>query len=324
MKIGLIGRSELLWETAKLLNRKGVEIKFIITAKTLPQYRTGEEDFKKLARRLGCDFFIAGNLNSKKWARYVRRSGCEIGISVNYPSVVPRDVLKAFRFGVLNAHAGDLPRYRGNASPNWALLNGEKSLGLVIHKMNPVQLDSGDILAESKLPLGEKTAIGDVYAWMRGKVPGLFLQALGRLRKNPGFVLRKQSNTREPGFRCYPRLPADSAIDWELGASEIDRLIRASSEPFEGAYGFYGGKKIRIWRAELFRDPEKYIAVPGQLSKIDKKSGHVTVITGEGKLKITSVSVDSEGRKRQKPSSVLTSFRIRFEKSLGPPHFVQT
>jgi UDP-4-amino-4-deoxy-L-arabinose formyltransferase/UDP-glucuronic acid dehydrogenase (UDP-4-keto-hexauronic acid decarboxylating) len=324
VKIGLIGRSELLGETAKLLRRKGFDIKFIITAKALPQYRTGEEDFKKLARQLNCDFFVAGSLSEKKWARYIRHSGAEIGVSVNYPTRIAGDVLGAFRLGILNAHAGDLPRYRGNASPNWAILNGEKDLTLVIHKMEASEVDSGAVLAEKKLRLGAKTAIGDVYEWMREKAPGLFFKALCQIRKDPRFLLRKQPKTSGEGFRCYPRLPSDSAIDWGLGASEIDRLIRASSEPFEGAYGFYGGKKIRIWRAELFRDREKYIAVPGQLSKIDRKSGHVTVITGEGKLKITSVSVDPESRKRQKPSSVLTSFRTRFEKSFAPPHFVQT
>ncbi len=324
MKIGLLGRSELLLDTARLLKRKGFQVKFIITAKALPHYAVSEEDFQKLARQTGWDYFSAGNIYEKKWARYIRRSGAEIGVSVNYPTRIPKDALRAFRFGILNAHAGDLPRYRGNASPNWAILNGEKNLTMVIHKMEASEVDSGAILAENKLRLGGKTTIGDVYRWMQEKTPRLFLKALQGIRKDPSFLLRKQAKTSGEGFRCYPRLPSDSAIDWSLPAVEIHRLIRASSEPFEGAYAHCGGKKIRIWAAEPVEDGERYIAVPGQVSKIDKGTGHVTVITGKGKLKITRVSFDATGSTRQKPSSLITSFRIRLENPILSPRFIQT
>lgn len=313
MKVGLIGRSELLFNTAVLLHKKDFEIAFIITSKALPEYQVRERDFEKLSKQIGCDYFLAGKGNGSEFADRVKRSGAEIGISVNHPALIGKDLLNAFKFGVLNAHAGDLPRYRGNACPNWAILNGERHVTLVIHKMEPGRLDSGDVIAKRKYRLEADTYIGDVYAWLAGRTPGLFLSALRKIGRKSGLAHGKRGSEAQKGFRCYPRIPTDSEINWNLPALQIHRLIRASSEPFSGAYAFYRGEKIVIWRAELPDDGEKYIAMPGQISQIDKKAGTVTVITGDGKLRICSVSQGDDSDVRRKPSEIISSIRSRLE-----------
>jgi methionyl-tRNA formyltransferase len=309
----MIGRSELLFETALLLQKRGFEIKFIITSKALPEYQIKESDFKKLSKRLSCDYFLVQNVNDPELIAYVKQSGVKIGVSVNHPTIIGRHFLKTFELGILNAHAGDLPRYRGNACLNWAILNGERFVGLVIHKMNPGQLDTGGIVAKTRFRLGANTYIGDIHAWLKKSTPELYLRALKNIKRERDFIYRTQFGGAKIGFRCYPRIPDDSEINWNLSAIAIHRLIRASSEPLSGAYAFYGGKKIIIWRADILDDKERYMAMPGQISDIDKMSGDVVVITGKSKLKITSVSTESDMGARQKPAEIIRSIRTRLE-----------
>ena len=235
--------------------------------------------------------------------------------------MITQAYLDAYQFGILNAHAGDLPRFRGNACPNWAILMGEPSMALTIYRMEGNQLDLGDILAQEKFLLGPHTYIGDVYTWLKEAAPRLFLQTLGHISKNPSYVLKKKSDLGSDGFRCYPRIPSDSEINWSGSAEDIHRLIRASSEPFSGAYTFYQDKKLFVWRAELLNDGEKYLAVPGQIAQRDKQTGDVIVITGKGKLKLTEVSW--VGEERTHPVDFITSFRIRLGKGSGSERFVK-
>ena len=93
-----------------------------------------------------------------------------MAISVNWPNLLTPEVLDLFPDGVWNAHAGDLPRYRGNAAPNWAILSGEDAVILTIHRMS-AGLDEGPILAQRSFPLDETTYISDVYAFLDEAVP---------------------------------------------------------------------------------------------------------------------------------------------------------
>ena len=95
------------------------------------------------------------------------------------------------------------------------------------------------------------------------------------------------ADSQDPkGFRCYPRRPEDSKIDWSKDVQYIHRLIRASSKPYSGAYSYLDGKyKVTIWKAEIYKDNEKYCAIPGQISEISKD--YFVVIAGNGKIKIT-------------------------------------
>ncbi len=166
------------------------------------------------------------------------------------------------------------------------------------------------ILAGSeKFNLNGNTYINDIYEWIRETTPRLFLFSLEKIKNNPDYVLKKQSNNPKDILRCYPRVPSDSKIDWNWPADYIHRIIRASAEPFSGAFTFYKGSKLSIWRAELFEDNERYLAMPGQIAQINKTSGNVVVITGKGKLKLTIVSYNSFSR--VKPAKIINTIRVR-------------
>jgi len=280
MNIAIIGRSRMLYNTAVRLRDEGHSIKAIITAKTQPEYTKNESDFKKLAEKMKIPFFLARSFSEPRLMSALK--GLDLGVSVNWVSVVSQDVIDSFRIGILNAHMGDLPSYRGNACPNWAIINGEDEIVLSAHLMEGGKLDSGRIITQEKMPLLKDTYIGDVYNWSEETTPKLFLKALSSLEGNPGYTL-KNADAGSPGsFRCYPRRPEDSKINWNDAGEKIYSLIRASSRPFSGAYCFLNVEKLIIWKAEIYSDNEHFCAMPGQICKVGRD--YFVVITGNGKL----------------------------------------
>src|SRR3954464_12292154 len=113
----------------------GHEPRLIATAPAAPEYDVVERDFERLAGELGCPYFCDTRLDGPDRLELLQRAGADVAISVNWPTVIGSAARSPFAHGVLNAHAGDLPRYRGNACPNWAILQGEDRVVVTVHVM---------------------------------------------------------------------------------------------------------------------------------------------------------------------------------------------
>ena len=207
MKIAIIGRAEVLYDTAVRLRDSGHQIVCVLTAKEAPEYKRTSEDFRALAESLEIPFAQGPKIANFK--DFLMNSKADIGISINYTGVVPQDVIEIFPMGILNAHGGDLPRYRGNACQAWAILNGEERIGLCIHKMIGGELDSGDIIARDYIEIDSKTKITRVWNWMLQNTPVLMDQSVSRLEEDSSFVLEVQSKDPKDALTCYPRRPED-------------------------------------------------------------------------------------------------------------------
>ncbi|MBV1880761.1 MAG: hypothetical protein KUG82_03970 [Pseudomonadales bacterium] len=309
MRVALIGRSELMYETAVLLLDKGFDITLIITCKEAPEYKIKNDDFAQLAKRIDAAYMYTASLGDSESLSFINKyNNCDIALSVNYSGVIPQKIINCFELGILNAHGGDLPRYRGNACQAWAILNGESKIGLCIHKMIGGELDSGDIVARDYLEININTKIGECYSWMEKRIPELFTHAVKQLVQNRCFVLETQSKEKQDALRCYPRRPEDGQINWKDSAMNIHRLINASSEPFLGAYAEYKGEKIIIWASELVLDDEVYLAVPGQITNLRVEDDYIVVATGDGKLKLKDIEYTGV---RTKPNKFIKSIRQR-------------
>lgn len=289
MRVAIIGRSEILYNTAILLSQAGHVISCILTAKEAPEYTRGAADFKELAGQWNVPF--AQGPRIVEHMHFLQASQSQIAVSINYTSMVPQDVIDIFPLGILNAHGGDLPRYRGNACQAWAILNGEERIGLCIHRMIGGELDSGDIIARDYLPIDHTTKVTAVWQWMESRTPDLMLEALQKLGVNPRYALEKQSKDPAHALRCYPRKPVDGRIDWSKPAIDLLRLINASNKPYAGAFCKFEGEKLIIWDAELLQNSELICAVPGQVTKIGKE--FVEVACGKEKLRILSVEYNN-------------------------------
>lgn len=311
MKLALIGRTQILYQTALALADTGHKIAAVVTAQASPEYTRDAEDFRLLARKLGSDYHLCGSRLSPEALASLR--GCDAAVSVNWVGVLGGDVLGIFPHGVLNAHLGELPRYRGNACPNWAILNGEPHVALSIHCMVPGVLDGGRVLHQRRLPLGPETDIAQVYAWVETAAPTAFAAALKALGDDPTFRIYDADPDDPEGFRCYPRRPEDGFIQWSDPAERVLRLIRASGPPFAGAYTYadIGGRleKITVLKARsvpgIFHD----LAVPGQVLENRPEEGCTLVACGDAPIALLECR-DSSGAVFA-PASRWRSIRIR-------------
>lgn len=306
MRVAIIGRTEILYETAELLRTHGYEIALIITAKEASEYTKTSIDFKKLADDWGVPFLHTPRIIEA--VDTIQSCGTiDIGVSVNYSGVIPKTITDMFPLGILNAHGGDLPRYRGNACQAWAILNGEKRVGLCIHRMIGGELDSGDIISRDYFPLDLNTKVTAVHHWMRESSPALFLNALQHLQRDPEYVFEIQSKHPKDVLRCYPRKLEDGRIDWNKPAVDVLRLINACNKPYAGAFCEFEGEKLIIWDAEVAKI-ENFLAIPGQVTQIG--DSFIEVTTGDGKLRVKEVEHSDQVRL---PNTLIKSIRNRLQ-----------
>jgi len=300
VRVALLGRSQLALRSGEALLSAGHEIALVATAKPAEYYKAGPDEFRAFAGTAGAPFWFSPALRHPDVVARLAAVEPEVAVSVNWPTIIGREAIAVFRHGILNAHAGDLPRYRGNACPNWAILNGEETIGLCIHQMEPDEVDSGPVLLRDRLRLEPTTYIGDVLEWLERRIPELFLCAVAGLETGQ-LVPDRSRMDPAASLRCYPRRPEDARIDWRHPAVLVHRLVRASSRPFAGAFSFLEGeRRVTIWRAEIYPHPGAFLAVPGQV--LMRADGDPVIACGDGCLRLTEMAVDgadSDGAARQ-------------------------
>lgn len=306
MKFAALGRTNWLYDSVEACVARGHELVLVATASASPEYTVDVEDFRALADAHGCPCLV-GRLSGDSARRALRESGAEIAVSVNWPTLLRAPVLEGFEHGVLNAHAGDLPRYRGNAAPNWAIIQGEPSVTVTIHQMSE-GLDAGDVFLKRDFALTDETHIGAVYRFMDAQIPQMFAEVLDGLQSGT-ITPRPQPSDPALSLRALPRRPVDSHLDWSDCAEHLCRLVRASSEPFAGAFTFLDGKVLRVWRAQARELPWPCVGVPGQVLTRDRGAGEVVVLTADGALALSTVQL--EGGQRAPAAEVIRSTRAR-------------
>jgi len=311
MKVIIIGRTEILYSSALMLKEEH-QICGIITAKASPEYEKTQDDFELLAKELGCPFLQTQYLG-RAASEFIINCKPDVGVSVNWVSVINSKIIDLLPFGILNCHPGDLPYYRGNAVCNWAMLAGETEIVVTIHEMVAGELDSGAIYCQDRFKISEDSDITDFVKFWESVTPNLFLEAINKISTLNYRPLDQATIEREP-FRCFPRLPVDSKIDWAETARNIDLLIKASAAPYSGAYTYLkiGDiiHKVSIWNSRVVQKDTVDMGTPGHIIFNDKQSGESHVYTGAGVLAIGDVSFDNEDSFR--PGLVWKSIRMRF------------
>lgn len=307
MKVAAFGRTEWLYDSIRACAAAGHKIVLIGTSPSQPEYSVTEKEFKNLAKELRCPFFSDKTIHRPEYIQMVNLSEAEVAISVNWLTIIGRKMIELFKYGVINAHAGDLPRFKGNACPNWAILSGEEKVILTLHLMTET-LDGGAILLQREFPLSANTYIGDIYRFMSENIPPMFVEVLRGLADRI-ILPRKQTAELSRSLRCFPRLPRDGEVDWNRSAVDLSRLVRASAEPFAGAYSFIGTDKIIFWRAHPETLPYRYLGIPGQVVEIRDSEGSVAILTGEGVLVLEEI--EAGGGRRGPASNFIQSIRIR-------------
>jgi methionyl-tRNA formyltransferase len=179
-----IGRSRYLYDGIKHLVSKGFEFKAIITEQAYEEYDINSQDFKELATNIGASFFVTKHLNTESITTIIKHYSICIAISANWKFTVPKTFLNLFEGGILNFHLGNLPDYKGNATVNWSIINGQKYIYANIHKMEP-DLDAGDVITRKAIPITPETYISEIISQAETIAPLLYEEAVNSFMKRP-------------------------------------------------------------------------------------------------------------------------------------------
>jgi methionyl-tRNA formyltransferase len=252
----------------------------------------------RLAESSGVSLFADTSLAGV--ARAVKQVGPHAVVVSSYDRILPADLITARPF--VNVHYAPLPRYRGRATVNWAIINGESRCAISIHSLVP-GLDAGGILFQQFVPIGPSDTVTDLYerlnAIQRDELAGAVAR---RLKGDEG----QPQDESQATYACT-RLSEDGEIDWSGPTEAADRLVRALTDPFPGAFTWLGLRRLVIRRAEPRREPRYEGRVPGRVVRVDRSAGVVDVLTGDGALRLHEVAVEGDGP--QRAADVITSVR---------------
>jgi methionyl-tRNA formyltransferase len=211
----------------------------------------------------------------------------------------------------INVHYGPLPRYRGMATVNWAILNGEQRTALTIHTIVK-GMDEGRMLYQEFVPIGGDDTVVDVYERLNELQRKHLADAVTRFLAGEAGVAQ---NDNDATYGCN-RMPQDGHIDWALPTRQVYALVRALVAPFPGAYTYLRGDRLIVWKAVPVADPPKYEGrVPGRVIAISKSDGWIDVLTGDGVLRLLQVQL--ENGEPTVPASLVRSVRTTLGLNVG-------
>lgn len=232
----------------------------------------------------------------------------EVAVVVAYGRILPEGFLTAFAGGAINVHFSLLPKYRGAAPVNWAIVNGEEVTGVTTIQMD-TGLDTGDVLGARATEIGPNETAPELMLRLSDLGADVLIETLDGLY---GITARPQ---RHEGATFAPILKRnDGNVDWSMTAKEIATRVRGF-QPFPGTFSFLGGKRVVFWSATEEAEPVKAEgAVGGEIVSLN--DGRLSIAAGKG----TVLAVDEiqfEGKKRVPVSDILNGIQIAVGECFG-------
>ena len=231
----------------KTLMSAKMQVSLVVTVEDDPGENRWFASVADTAREYGLPLVMPGDANGEELASRVARLEPDFIFSFYYRSMLGPAILRSARRGALNMHGSLLPKYRGRAPVNWAILNGEAQTGATLHYMVE-RADAGDIVDQLAVPILEDDDAREVF----GKVTAAAEIVLAR--SLPGLIAGdapRRPQTIEPGQYFGRRRPEDGRIDWSHTAVRIHNLVRAVAPPFPGAFTEVDGRRWWIHRTRV-------------------------------------------------------------------------
>lgn len=234
---------------------------------------------KVCAAQLGIPVLQFDKLKQPEGVSALERLSPDIIITAAFGQILSKQILDMPKYGCINVHASLLPKYRGAAPVQWAIINGETRSGVTIMQMDE-GLDTGDIISARETDIGPQTTGGELYEKLSVIGAQLLIETLKTIQN--GTAVRTPQREDESSY--FPPLSRElSVIDWRKSAKEIADLIRALN-PVMGTVAYIGSDCIKIWLAQALEGS----AEPGKIICADCKEGLI-VGTGNGLLRITEL-----------------------------------
>jgi methionyl-tRNA formyltransferase len=267
------------------------EILAVVTQPDRPHGRGGRvamTPIKEAALRLGLTVLQPEKVRAKDFIQTVRDMAPEVLVVAAFGQLIPQRLLDIPPFGGINVHGSLLPRWRGAAPMQYALMAGDAETGVTTMQMDS-GLDTGDILLQNSLTLTDDDHLGTVEAKLSALGAPLLLETLTRLAHGdcPRIIQDAALVTQSPSLP-----PEIGALDWTRPARELHNLVRGIT-PKPGAYTFWQGRRLKIWKTAV-TDTRSDGDVAGTVQNVSANG--ITVLTGNGILHLLEVQPESKGR----------------------------
>ena len=309
MKIVFFGTSEFAVPSLKELSASAHEILAVVTQ---PDRKKGRHLHKAAppikieAASSGISVHQPENPNAKDFIKILSSIKADLFVVVSFGHILKKDILDMPRLGAVNLHASLLPKYRGAAPINWAVIKGEKDTGVSIIKMTE-KMDAGDIVASEKIKILPEDTAATLTGKLSNKGALLLLKALDETVK--GKTACKKQDEKLVSFA--PKLKKENGlIDWSWTAPELHNLIRGLL-PWPGAYTHWKGRLLKIWKAEA--EALDFDLPPGRISTVGDKG--IVVKTSSGSLVINELQL--EGGKRMDAAAFIRGHKLSTGDKLG-------
>ena len=301
MRVIFMGTPDFSVGALKALAENGHEIAGVVTQPDKPRGRgkaSAMTPVKEAALELGLTVYQPSRVREQSFMDTVRALNPDVIVVSAFGQIIPKALLELPRYGCVNIHASLLPKYRGAAPIQWAVMDGELVSGVTIMQMDE-GLDTGDMLAKTEVPLDPDETGGSLFDKLSRAGAELLIRTLPALEQ--GTLTPEKQPLESP--TAYARMirKEDGRIDWNLEAEAIERRIRGLN-PWPSAYTELTGKILKIWRAEVL--PKESGQAPGTVTEAGK--GGFCVQTGKGVLRLLEVQL--EGKKRMDAQAFLRGF----------------
>ncbi len=321
MKVIFMGTPDFARDSLVAIYEKGHEILSVIT---VPDKQKGRG--MKLVYSEVKEYALAKNLEilqpdklkeNTEIIKKIKDMNPDVICVVAYGKILPKEILEIPKYGSINVHPSLLPKYRGSAPIQWAILNGDKKTGVTTMYLNE-EMDAGDIILQKEVEIEENETSGELWNRLSKIGAELLVKTLEKIEKQTA-PRKKQGDE----FTIAPMLNKEIAkIDWEnKTAKEIKNLVRGLN-PIMGAYSTLNGKKIKFWNVDTisvdkfiekfqeFKDYEYRFSEiePGTILYIDKKVG-IYIMTKEEILLV--LEMQGENAKRMSAPDFLRGSNIK-------------
>lgn len=308
-RIVFMGTPDFAVASAEALHASGFQIVAAVTVPDKPAgrgQRLQESAVKQWAIERKLPVLQPQELRTPHFLQQLRELGADLYVIVAF-RILPREVFSIPPLGTINLHASLLPKYRGAAPINWALIEGERETGVTTFVIDD-KVDTGGILLQRRTPIGAEETFGELYERLKHLGAEVLVESIKRYAAGE---IQPQAQQGEP-TRAPKLTPELRIIDWSQAAERINNLVRGLS-PVPCAYTTIAGKMLKIYGSRV-----RYGAVaarPGRVVTADAKAGVFEVQTGDNYLRLLDVQL--EGKKRMAAADFLRGFSVQVGDALG-------
>lgn len=303
MKIAFLGTPDFALPSLKMLYERGDDI-VVFTQPDKPVGRKAimtAPPVKKLALEYGLDVFQFDKIRSEEGLAALKDADPELMVTAAFGQILSKENLSVPRYGCINVHGSLLPKYRGAAPIQWAVINGEEKTG-VTTMLTDIGLDTGDILLERETEIGKDETAGELFDRLAEMGAELLKETIEKLERNE--LEPKKQNDAE-ATKCSMIKKEHGHIDFSKSEKAIHDLVRGMN-PWPCAYAMLEGEAVKIWRTR--RIPTKKTgSKAGSILCADKQNGLI-VKCGDGDIEI--LELQFPGSKRMSAQAAMLGHEL--------------